>query len=567
MSEATQAAQHNALRRSRTRPRGTARRPTRHEPSDERGARRNRPPLAEHGVSMAATGLQHILAIDLGTGGPKAALVTTDGRITASEFEPTELLLLPGGGAEQDPAGWWSAITTAVKRLLAGGAVAVDDIVAVSVTAQWSGTVAVDAEGHHLANALIWMDSRGARYIRRAVRGRVNVSGYDPRTLRLFVQRTGGAPSHSGKDPPAHILFLKHERPDLYRGTHAFLEPADYLNARISGRQVSSYDCIVAHWLTDNRDLRNVHYDDELLAVFGIDRAKLPELVPSATVVGGVTAAVAAEWGVRAGTKVVTATGDVHSAVVGSGAVGDFEGHLYIGTSSWLSCPVPWKKTDLRHNQAALPSPIPGRWFLANEHEVAGAALTWLRDNAQMAADFDEMDALVAEAPVGSGKVLFTPWLNGERTPVDDHTIRGGWNNVSLSTTRADLVRSVFEGVAYNSRWLLDTVEKFVKRRMDGLNFIGGGARSDAWCQMHADVLDRTIRRVADPQHANARGAALVASLALGLATPDDLRANVRIDREWKPNPAHRGAYDELYGEFRNRYKADKAMHRRLNRQ
>ena len=105
---------------------------------------------------------------------------------------------------------------------------------------------------------------------------------------------------------------------------------------------------------------------------------------------------------------------------------------------------------------------------------------------------------ITAQAPAGSNRVIFTPWLNGERTPVDDHTIRGGWDNLSLTTTRADLVRSVFEGVAYNSRWLLDTVESFVKRPLDGLNFIGGGAQSDLWCQMHADVCDRVIRRVAE---------------------------------------------------------------------
>jgi xylulokinase len=508
---------------------------------------------------------QHVLAIDLGTGGPKVALVTTDGAITAHEFEATELILLPGGGAEQDPDGWWRAITASVRRLLAGGHVPIDDIVAVSVTSQWSGTVAVDASGKHLMNALIWMDSRGAPHIKEAVGGRLRVQGYDPRKLRMFIQRTGGAPSHSGKDPIAHILFLKHERPDIYRAAHAFLEPADYLNARICGRQVSSFDCIVAHWMTDNRDISNVHYDPGLLSLFGVERSKLPDLVPSATVVGEVTSALADEWGLAAGTKVVTATGDIHSAVLGSGAVGDFEGHLYIGTSSWLSCLLPQKRTDLMHNQAALPSPIPGRYFLANEHEVAGAALLWLRDNAHLATGFDEMNEMVAKAPVGSGKVIFTPWLNGERTPVDDHTIRGGWNNLSLSTTQADLVRSVFEGVAYNSRWLLGAVEKFVKRKMDGLNFIGGGALSDLWCQMHADVLDRTIRRVAEPQHANARGAAFVASLALGLADVGSLSKQVRIDASFTPDPANRAVYSELYREFRNRYKADKAMHARLN--
>src|SRR6202022_2066183 len=150
---------------------------------------------------------------------------------------------------------------------------------------------------------------------------------------------------------------------------------------------------------------------------------------------------------------------------------------LYIGTSSWLSCHVPWKRTDLLHNQAALPSALPGRYFIANEQEAAGACLTFLRDNVLFADDdldtnADGMDVLAAfdrmagrTAP-GSGRTIFAPWLNGERTPVDDHTIRGGWHNVSLSTTRAELVRSVYEGVAFNSRWLLGVVEKFAKRKL-----------------------------------------------------------------------------------------------------
>ncbi len=510
-------------------------------------------------------GTEHVLAIDLGTGGPKAALVTAEGRIAAHEFEPTPIEMLPGGGAEQDPDAWWAAIGTAVRRLLDAGHVPPADVVAVSVTSQWSGTVAVDAGGRHLYPAVIWMDSRGAEQIEDLVSGRFNVAGYAPVRLRTWLQRTGGAPSHSGKDPLGHILWLREERPDVYAAADLFLEPCDYLNLRLCGRRAASFDSITAHWLTDNRDIRAVRYDRQLLDWCGLREDQFPPLVPSASVVGEVVPEVAAEWGLAPGTKVVTATGDVHSAVVGSGALGDFEGHLYMGTSSWLSCHLPDKRTDLLHNMAALPSAVPGRYFLANEHEVGGAALLWLRDGASMVADLDEANAVAAAAPPGSNRVIFTPWLNGERTPVDDHTIRGGWNNLSLATTRADLVRSVFEGVAYNSRWLLDAVERFTKRPMDGLNFIGGGATSDLWCQLHADVLDRVIRRVEEPQHANTRGAAFVAWLALGRTSLEEFNRSVRIEREFQPDPDARGAYAPLYREFVKLYKAHKPIHARLN--
>jgi len=508
---------------------------------------------------------EHVLAIDLGTGGPKAAFVTETGRIAANEFEPTPLSLPGEGAAEQDPDAWWAAITAAVRRLVDAGHVPVESIRALSITSQWSGTVAVDAEGRHLYPAVIWMDSRGAPHLKELVSSKLNVAGYEPRRLQRWISRTGGMPSQSGKDPIGHILFLRHERPDVYREAATFLEPCDYLNARATGRVVASYDSIVAHWLTDNRDLAAIDYDDQLLEWCGLTRDQLPPLVPSASIVGELLPAVAESWGLPGGIPVVTATGDVHSAVVGSGALGDYEGHLYMGTSSWLSCHLPSKKTDLLHNQAALPSAVPGRYFLANEHEIGGGALIWLRDQIGLVKDLDEANALAASAPPGANRVIFTPWLNGERTPVDDHTIRGGWNNLALASDRSDLVRSVFEGVAFNSRWLLDTVESFIKRPLDGLNFIGGGALSDLWCQMHADVLDRTIRRVAEPQHANSRGAAFVAWLALGKASLDELNRAVEIEAEFHPDPDARLAYGPLYREFLKLYKAHKPIHARLN--
>ncbi|MCB0978395.1 MAG: hypothetical protein KDB02_13155, partial [Acidimicrobiales bacterium] len=196
---------------------------------------------------------EYVLAIDLGTGGPKAALVDLDGAIAASEFEPTPLDIAGEGAAEQDPDAWWSAITSSVKRVTGAGHVPVAEIVAVSITSQWSGTVPVDADGRHIYPAVIWMDSRGAPYMKELVSGPINVSGYDPRRLQRWISRTGGVPSHSGKDPIGHILFLRHERPEVYAKAAKFLEPCDYLNARATGRVVASYDSIVAHWLTDNR--------------------------------------------------------------------------------------------------------------------------------------------------------------------------------------------------------------------------------------------------------------------------------------------------------------------------
>jgi xylulokinase len=162
--------------------------------------------------------------------------------------------------------------------------------------------------------------------------------------------------------------------------------------------------------------------------------------------------------------------------------------------------------------------------------------------------------------------VIFTPWLNGERTPVDDHTVRAGWYNLSLGSTRADQVRSVLEGVAFNYRWLMGAVEGFVGREFDHLHFVGGGAQSDLWCQIQADVLDREIRKVADPIQANARGAALLGGMALGHVDESGLADSVEIERTFRPQRQNRATYDELFGEFKSIYKKTRGIYRRLNR-
>ncbi len=353
-----------------------------------------------------------------------------------------------------------------------------------------------------------------------------------------------------------HIHFLRQQRPDVYAAAAVFLEPVDYLNLRLTGLARASHDSITLHWVTDNRDINAIAYDDSLMALAGLERAKLPDLVPTGSVLGGLTPAAAGELGLLPGTPVVAGTGDLHSAAVGSGAVNDFDGHLYIGTSSWISCHVPFKKTDPLTNIASIPSGIPGRYLVADEHETGGACLTWLRDNLLFpddaltapAADptapadvFATLNDVAASVPVGSHGVLFTPWLNGERSPVDDHTIRGGFHNISLSSTRADMVRAVFEGVALNSAWLLGAVEKYTKRPFDTLAFVGGGANSDLWSQIHADATGRTIRQIADPVLANVRGAGLLTLLALGHLQIADIPSTVTVKATYEPDPAAGG--------------------------
>jgi xylulokinase len=240
---------------------------------------------------------------------------------------------------------------------------------------------------------------------------------------------------------------------------------------------------------------------------------------------------------------------------------------MTISTTSWVSLPVRRKKTDAVHSIATIPGVDAGGYLVANNHEAAGLCLGWLREVLPTARSlaFEELTELAATAPPGSGGILFTPWIAGERSPVDDRNARGGWHNLSVQTTSADLVRAVLEGVAYNARWLHEAVERFAHRRLDHLRIFGGGALSDLWCQIHADVLDRTIERVSDPLHTNLRGAALLAGMALGHVQREEVRALVPVQQVFTPAPENRAVYDRLYAEFPGLYKHERAMFARLN--
>lgn len=516
-----------------------------------------------------------ILAIDLGTSALKVALVNTNGEILACEQEEQSVMLLPNGGAEQNPDDWWKAITRSAKRVLSQNSALAQNIAALACTTQWSGTVPVDRAGNAIHNAIIWMDARGAPYVKQVAGGGIAIEGYNVTRLVPWLRKTGGIPTRSGKDSIAHILWLKHERPAIYNAAYKFLEPKDYLNLRFTGQFAAGYDSIILHWVTDNRNIARVDYDAQLLNFVGVARDKLPDLRSPTAVLGTIAPDIARVLSLREDVRVVMGTPDVQSAAFGSGAVRDFDAHLYVGTSSWLCCHVPFKKTDLTHNMASLPSALPNRYLLTNEQESAGVCLTYLRDNLFFPDDalqtpkpenaYRAFDALAARVPAGSGKLIFTPWLYGERTPVEDHSVRGGFFNQSLQTTRAHLIRAVMEGVAYNTRWLREAAEKFCARKIATLNFIGGGANSEVWCQIFADVLNCEIRQVREPVQANVRGVSLLAAVSLGWMQADEIPAHVTIQNTFAPNPAHREIYDELFREFLNLYKANRNIYRRLN--
>ena len=531
-----------------------------------------------------------VLAVDLGTGGPKIGFVSVTGRVAWQDHVRLSTRWLDGGGAVQDAHEWWDVITGAVRKAIANATVPAGDVVAVCVTGQWASTVPVDAEGVPVGDCIMWQDHRGIRLVRRRIGGRV--AGYSGRALAAWVRKTGGIPG--GNDPVGHMLNLAANYADVAAAARWYLEPVDYVAMRFTGVPAATHASMTAAWLTDNRRLDHLAYDADLVERAGVDRDKLPPLVPTGSVIGTVRDVVAADLGLPPGVQVVAGVPDLHAAAIGSGALGEGQAHMALSTTSWISLPVPRKRTDVSHGMASIPG-LDGGYLLANNHDTSGLCLQWLRDNVLAAGDglfgdggsggdggegdggdegggegtecsFDDLTALAATSPPGARRVVFTPWLAGERTPVSDSHLRGGFHNLSLATTRADLVRAVMEGVAYNNHWLHGYVERFAKQILDPIRVVGGGAQSDLWCQIHADVMDRTIERVDDPLHAQLRGAAMLAGMSLGLIDRAEVRDLVTVSRRFTPDPARRDVYDRLSAELPRLCSSQRKMFRRLNR-
>lgn len=529
---------------------------------------------------MGATPPQ-ILAIDLGTSGMKAALVAADGTVTGWAERPVPLQVLPGGGAEQDPRVWWEVLAEVVADLGRAHPGHLQAVTTVCASTQGEGTIAVDAAGEPLTQCISWLDMRGAANLRRQFGGFPSYDGLSARRIARWLRLTGGMPSVAGKDPASHMLLVRDELPEIYERTATFLNVLDWINLKLTGRTVATVDSILTSWVTDNRQPGNIRYSPALVADCGIDRAKLPPIVACTEVIGTLAPKAAAHLGLPESVQVVAGAIDNTAAAVGAGTVRDNEPHLYVGTSSWIAAHVPRKKTDVFAAIASVPCAVPDRYLMTALQATAGANLTWLRDKVVEYDDpllsaghitrdegsiFDAFDKIIPSVPPGAGGVLYTPWLYGERAPVDDPSLRAGFFNISLDTNRSDLLRAVFEGVAFNTRWLAKAVDKFLGAPVTSMVITGGGAQSDAWCQIFADVLGVEIRRDARPVAVNARGAGWIGAVGAGLLTFADIPGLMRNDHVFAPDRANRATYDEIYDVYQDLHKRVAPIYKRLNR-
>lgn len=503
---------------------------------------------------------QYIVAHDVGTSGDKAVLVDVDGRVCGRVVEPYRAFYPKPGWAEQEPEDWWRAVTRGTRALLETTGVSPRDVLCITFSTQMINIVPLDASGKVLRRAIIWMDNRAGEQAEKIMK-KFGGAG-------LFAMIAGA--TLSGKDGLPKLLWLKEKEPQVYNAMSRFVDVAGYLFYRSTGNIAMEWSGASVFGI----DLRKKVWLSSLFKYIGLDPAKFPPLVRSVDKVGVLTAAAASEYGLPEGTPVIAGAGDAPCALIGSGAVGEGDGHVCLGTSGWVGVTTERTPTG-KCGVATIQSADPDKAFLIAETEAAGACLQWLaeevykKEKTELGVPevYAFMDREVAEVPPGSNCLLFTPWIYGERAPVDDCYVRAAFFNLSGEHTRRDMLRAVYEGVAYNIRWLVEIVEKRFEFPLPVLRVIGGGARSKPWMQVLADVTGRRVEAVSNAQEAGAVGAALVAGVGLGIY-PDfaSLKKVVRVDSVFQPQTENREVYNALFRAYQQVYHNLRGFYRKLNR-
>ena len=502
---------------------------------------------------MAA--VSNALGIDVGTTNVKVCVVADDGTVHA--LASRNLVAdTDGDRAELDAERQWQAVVDAVGDCVAADPEAAAAIVAVGVDSQYSSIVPVDAGGRPVAMMRLWSDRRGTARS-------YAVLGHDGAFLG-FIERHGIPPVGGGLSL-GHILHLQHDCPEIHAATAAYLEPMDYLNARLTGRIAANQATQFMAQLIDNRTLGQTSYDDVLVGWAGVDTSRLPPLLRLDEPIGPVRDDVAERLGVPASAVVYAGVNDTQAGSVATDAYRTGRGGLSIGTTSVLVDAIATKEVDLDHEVLSCPSPFDDSYLLFAENGLGGKPLEHVLDNVVDTGGFHTLDEVLAAVPAGSGGVLFLPWLRGSMAPANDATMRGGYVNMNLDTDRSCLVRATCEGVAHNLAWLLPHAEALTGNRIDELTFVGGAARSAGWAQIVADVLDRPVSVPEAPATAIARATALLALHRHGTLSRSDLSARVAAGRHFEPVAARHEIYARHQPQFEAAFDALRPISAALN--
>ena len=497
----------------------------------------------------------YVLTADFGTGGVKVGVVDRTSSLVAVTVEHYPVARPAPMYAEQRPNDWWSAFVRAVGDLRARVPDLSEGLGAIAFSAQMCGVVCVDATGHPLRPAIIWLDKRAADITRSVVGGFPAAFGYNIPKAIAWLHLANGGPPLNGMDPPSKIAWVREHEPEIWAATAKILDVRDWLVHRAAGRFVTTADSANLTWLMDTRPGRE-GWSERLCRMVGVPRDRLPEIVDGSDVVGGLTAQAAAELDLPLGVPVVAGCGDVTATALGSGAVEFGEMHVCAGTSSWVGGFLPDRRVSARHSYATVASPVGFRPLLIATQETCGGAFHWLSEVLAGPGghlDDDIGDFLSSAARRDVDDPLFLPWLAGERCPIDDHRLRGTLLGLRFGHGRETLIRAVIDGTVLNLRWALEVVGRERGVRHDPpLPLVGGVGQSPDFAQALADATGR-MGVVTTPRFAGLIGVAALAAPALGWASDPlaAIRGAVRREaQEYRPDPRERRLLDLRWAEF-----------------
>ncbi|MGQ9515200.1 MAG: xylulokinase [Thermoproteota archaeon] len=494
----------------------------------------------------------YVLSHDLGTTGDKAVLFDIERRkISASTFVDYRTFHPKPTWAEQDPLDWWDSFVFGTKSLLRVSKVKSESIDALSFSGQMLGCLGVGKDGSPLMRSIIWMDQRSveqAQYIRKKI------------GERKYYRITGNriSPTYT----VAKILWLRSEKPNIYRSAYRFLQAKDYVVCRLTGNFCTDYSDAS---LSGMFDIKRRKWAYPMLDELGIDKEKLPEAHASMNVVGEVRAGVAEDVGLKKGTPVVIGGGDGPCAAVGAGVVRSGSAYIYLGASSWIAVCSEKPLLDPKMR-------IFNQWHLDPEMvsptgtmQTAGNSYRWLRDEIcteekeiATKAGIDPyfvMDSEARRVKLGSEKVIFLPYLMGERSPWWNPNARGVFFGLALGHTRKNLIRAVLEGVGFNLKIILDALQE-TGHKIKRIVAIGGGARSTFWRKMLADIFNKKVAISQYPEEATSIGAAIAGGVGIG-CYKNFLVAEklVRIVKEDLPEIKNHRRYLKYHKFFERLYK------------
>lgn len=504
--------------------------------------------------------MAYVIGVDCGTSGTKTVLFDESGKVIASKTIEYPMYQPKNGYAEQDPADWSNAMVNTIKAVMTQSGVSKDDVKGVGISGQMHGLVMLDKDGNVLRKSIIWCDQRTANEVEE-----MNQKLGEKKLIEITAN-----PALTGWTA-AKILWVKNNEPEIYEKCAHILLPKDYLRFILTGEFATEVSDASGMQLLD---VPNRCWSDEVLSALGIDKSLLGKVYESCGVTGEITAKMAELTGLKAGTIVVGGAGDNAAAAVGTGVVEDGKAFTTIGTSGVVFAHTSNISIDPKGRVHTCCAAVPNSWHVMGVTQGAGLSLKWFRDNfcnaEKETADLmgvDEyylMDKEAETVPVGANRLLYLPYLMGERTPHLDPDARGTFFGLSAMHTKKDMLRAVLEGVSYSLR---DCVEVFREMNINVSDMMacGGGGTSPLWRSMLADLYNCPVKTVASKE-GPALGVALLATVGAGIysSVPEACKAVIKTDKTQEPIENNVPEYEKYYQLYREIYPALKASFKKL---